>query len=326
MEEGPTRDDKMWSALKRHIMRERERKKQELAAEVEEERLRKEREARVQQDVMTLGETKEQIIQLEQQVVQLREEKHQLFVELKKVLNLDQIMKNKQFPREEFLGLQGIPQGMIPPQIYAPPPNIAQPRTVVNVPPSAGYKSIVKRPRSPSPPPTSISVAYSQPQPYFKPISAMPTYQSPQKEDTRRHDIRVLWNKAPGYANQSNAYYPPQDIQIYYPPGALPSRDPPRSVYETTRQVAPASYHIEAKPTIDHYSSMRPSVASHVIHSTLPLTPAQPKAGSITAGFPVRQQTQYQPPPSAPVGALYTNQSRTVYQTASGGTINYPRD
>lgn len=53
------------------------------------ERQRKERERQQKQDVMTLGETREQISQLEQRLAQLKEEKHQLFLQLKKVLNED---------------------------------------------------------------------------------------------------------------------------------------------------------------------------------------------------------------------------------------------
>lgn len=89
VEEKSDRPDQMWKALKAHVLRERARKKQEREAEVEEERLRKEREAREQQDVMTLGETREQISQLETKLQLLKEEKHQLFLQLKKVLNED---------------------------------------------------------------------------------------------------------------------------------------------------------------------------------------------------------------------------------------------
>lgn len=89
VEETSDRATSMQRALKAHILRERQRKKQEREAEVEEERLRKEREAREQQDVMTLGETREQISQLETKLIQLKEEKHQLFLQLKKVLNED---------------------------------------------------------------------------------------------------------------------------------------------------------------------------------------------------------------------------------------------
>lgn len=38
---------------------------------------------------MTLGETREQISQLEERLAQLKDEKHQLFLQLKKVLNED---------------------------------------------------------------------------------------------------------------------------------------------------------------------------------------------------------------------------------------------
>lgn len=79
---------RMRHALKVHILRARERKKQEREAEVQELRLRKEREAREQQNVvMTLGEIREQIAQLEIKLGQMKDEKHQLFGELKKVLN-----------------------------------------------------------------------------------------------------------------------------------------------------------------------------------------------------------------------------------------------
>lgn len=94
------RSEQMWNALKAHILRERERKKQEREAEVEEERLRKEREAREQQNVMTLGETREQISQLETKLTQLKDEKHQLFLQLKKVLNEDDNNRRRQLVKE----------------------------------------------------------------------------------------------------------------------------------------------------------------------------------------------------------------------------------
>lgn len=61
----------------------------EQEADAEVERQRKERERQQKQDVMTLGETREQISQLEQRLAQLKDEKHQLFLQLKKVLNED---------------------------------------------------------------------------------------------------------------------------------------------------------------------------------------------------------------------------------------------
>lgn len=60
---------------------------QEADAEVERQRL--ERELKQKQDDMTLGENLEQIAQLEKTLAMLKEEKHQLFLQLKKVLNED---------------------------------------------------------------------------------------------------------------------------------------------------------------------------------------------------------------------------------------------
>lgn len=73
----------------------------EQEADAEEERLRKERELQQKQDVMTLGETREQISTLENELRKLKEEKHQLFLQLKKVLNEDdrrrQLIKETRF-------------------------------------------------------------------------------------------------------------------------------------------------------------------------------------------------------------------------------------
>lgn len=97
--EKSDRSEQMWKALRTHILSDRARKKQEREAEVEEERLRKERAAREEQDVMTLGETREQILQLQRKMEQLKDEKHQLFLQLKKVLNADD-SRRKQFVKE----------------------------------------------------------------------------------------------------------------------------------------------------------------------------------------------------------------------------------
>lgn len=57
--------------------------------------MRREREEREKQDVMTLGETKEQILMLEKNLDELRNEKQQLFLQLKKVLNEDDNRKRQ---------------------------------------------------------------------------------------------------------------------------------------------------------------------------------------------------------------------------------------
>ncbi|XP_017779732.1 PREDICTED: G protein pathway suppressor 2 [Nicrophorus vespilloides] len=311
------RSEQMWNALKKHILRERERKKQEREAEVEEERLRKEREAREQQDVMTLGETKEQISQLESKLSVLKEEKHQLFLQLKRVLNEDD-NRRKQLHKEtsEVVALQNIPPSIVHQQLYMPS-SIPRGTPV----PQQNLKPATKRPRSPSP----VSLYHQN---YgFKPTNVTnPSYQSPQK-DARPHEFvrAVLWNKTPQYANQPGAFYtvPPQELSIYYSQqGAIQSREPARQVFETARP-PPTSYHLEQKP-MEHYP-LRPS-SSHVIHSGAIAINPQPqqqpnKTGSITSGYPIRH-TQYQQVP-APASALYTAQSRPIYQSPSA-PMNYP--
>lgn len=116
-------------------------------------------------------------------------------------------------------------------------------------------------------------------------------------------------------------FYPVHQELIYYP-SHLQSREPTRGVYETAR---PQTYHIDQKPPLEHYTLTPQS--SHMLHGTsIPITPAQPpkNTGSITAGYPVRNQTQYQPAP-APAAAIYTTQSRPLYQSPSTA-MNYPRD
>lgn len=327
--ETPSHDEQRWKVLKAYILRDRARKRQEREAEVEEERLRKEREAREQQDVMTLGETREQISQLEQKLQQFKEEKHQLFLQLKKVLNEDD-NRRRQLVKEsndQMIQIQSLSQGMVPHQqqtLYIQQPQ-AQGRiqTVSQQPPpqqpQTAYKTAVKRPRSPSPPPQVPVTMYHQGYTTYKPPTmGTNTYQgSPQKDDGRRNEFvrAVLWNKAPQYSNQPSAFYPvaPQDISIYYP---TLSRDAGRPVYDNQR---PQGFQIDHKLQ-EHYTALRTATTQHghVVHpgSGLAINPAQApqKGGSITAGYPVRSQPQYQ---QAAPASLYTTQSRQMYQ-------NYP--
>ncbi|KAH0812138.1 hypothetical protein GEV33_010653 [Tenebrio molitor] len=314
------RSEQMWKVLKAHILRERARKKQEREAEVEEERLRKEREAREQQDVMTLGETREQISQLETKLQKLKEEKHQLFLQLKKVLNEDD-NRRRQKENNDVLAIQTLQTGLVHQQLY-----ISQnvPRNA-SVPQQQGtFKTAVKRPRSPSPQPAVPVSSYHQGYGYKpQPVGTGSYQNSPQKDDGRRNELvrAVLWNKTPQYPSQPATFYSvsPQDISMYYPLGSISSREPTRSVYEAPR---PQTYHLEQKIP-EHYALRAPSSHGHVIHgSSIPLSPAQPaaKTGSITAGYPVRSQQQYQQ--STPA-SLYTAQSRPLYQSP-GTPMNYP--
>lgn len=91
----------------------------EQEADAEVERQRKERERKQKQDVMTLGETRDQISQLEVRLAQLKDEKHQLFLQLKKVLNEDdrrrQLVKESKyvFVNNLFAGISLVIEGKI---------------------------------------------------------------------------------------------------------------------------------------------------------------------------------------------------------------------
>ncbi|KAL1415773.1 hypothetical protein MTO96_028909 [Rhipicephalus appendiculatus] len=91
--ERPKMSIAMWAALKNHIMRQREKKKQEQEADAATERVRRERELKRRQDAMTLEEIRDQVQQSEKKLATLKDEKHQLFMQLKKVLHEDDTRK-----------------------------------------------------------------------------------------------------------------------------------------------------------------------------------------------------------------------------------------
>lgn len=77
----------MRGALRSHIIKKRNRLKQELEQDAIEKRLKKERELKRIQDAMTLDQIKEQLSSLEKRLENLKSEKHNLFLQLKQVLN-----------------------------------------------------------------------------------------------------------------------------------------------------------------------------------------------------------------------------------------------
>ncbi|XP_066998385.1 G protein pathway suppressor 2 isoform X2 [Anabrus simplex] len=219
----PKRTKAMWGALKAHIIRERQKKKQEQEADAEVERQRKERERQQKQDVMTLGETREQISQLEARLAQLKEEKHQLFLQLKKVLNEDdnrrrQLVKESNY--SDMMSMHGYPAVALSghPQIFLQQ-NLSLPgRTpIFKVASSHGTQhtllppGALKRSRSPSPPPPNYHQGYG-----YKP-TAIPGYPQQKVDDGRRgHEYvrAVLWNKNTQYASSQPFYAPhgPQQV------------------------------------------------------------------------------------------------------------------
>ncbi|XP_062610985.1 G protein pathway suppressor 2-like [Saccostrea cucullata] len=123
----------MYQALKRHIMKERERKKQAQEQDaIMMERLKKEEEMRKkkeQEDSLTLEQTKEQIAQLDKKMEELKTEKHELFSQLKKVLHQeDESRKKAQLKEQSELQIMqhstvlGLPHAMSGrPMLYRPP-------------------------------------------------------------------------------------------------------------------------------------------------------------------------------------------------------------
>lgn len=96
-------DPVMKSALKNHIMRKRQQLKQEMEQDAIEKRLKREHDAKIKQDAMTLDQLKDQLTHLEKNLDSLKNEKQNLFAKLKqniRVLNEDGT-KRKQKEEEE---------------------------------------------------------------------------------------------------------------------------------------------------------------------------------------------------------------------------------
>lgn len=234
----PKRSEAMWEALKTHIIRERQKKKQEQEADAEVERQRKERERQQKQDVMTLGETREQISQLEVRLAQLKDEKHQLFLQLKKVLNEDD-NRRRQLVKEsnEMMSMHGYPAVALSghPQIFLQQNIPLATRTpIFKVAPSHGTQhtllppGALKRSRSPSPPPPNYHQSYG-----YKPGS-MAAYSQQKVDDGRRNHeyVRaVLWNKNTQYAGSQPFYAPHGPQQVAAATTVSYSPSPAQTVY-----------------------------------------------------------------------------------------------
>lgn len=95
----------------------------EFEAKLEEDRLRKEREARERQNDMTLEETRGQIVKLEQKLEELHNQKQQLFLQLKKVVNEEENRKKQQKDNEMYAmqALQAQQASAPQPQVFLPP-------------------------------------------------------------------------------------------------------------------------------------------------------------------------------------------------------------
>ncbi|XP_036330468.1 G protein pathway suppressor 2 [Rhagoletis pomonella] len=275
------RDERLRSALKEFVLKERQRKKEEFDAKEEEERLRKEREQQDHQNDVSLEDTRGKIAKLDKQIKDLHNQKQQLFLQLKKVLNEDENRKKQQKDNEMFalqaLQAQQVNVAPPPPQVFIPPVRMQHhqipiiPKPVANQP--------VKRTRSPSPPTH---------QGYYKNTN----YTQPKHDDGRRgaEYPRVAWNKPPPtqyqgpgalfYPATGNAPQPQPDGRgpaIIYPYG-LPLRQ---------------GFHLDLQPTSSvpvSKSDQAPSKPTQVYHISLD-APAISQSGPVSS-VPPGVQTQ----------------------------------
>ncbi|XP_066590135.1 G protein pathway suppressor 2 [Prorops nasuta] len=329
----PQRSEQMWQALKTHITRERKRKKQEQEQDAEEERQRKERERQQKQDVMTLGETREQISNLEKELSQLKDEKHQLFLQLKKVLNEDdnrrRLIKDNSVCSDVLSSVGGYPTTgprVVHPQLFLPIPRSSSPIYKVTL--AAPTHQLmpncpVKRSHSPSPPPTASPY---HPGYGYKPPPTIPAYNPPppsksnytkclESEDAARRssDSRaVLWNKNSQYSASNFYSAPPAQSAYSYPTSSSqPSREPEPSkpTYLSSSRgglsTHPTAY-VTNLHSLEHKGAyaedkfyLRPSSHVTVHGGAIPIQqpPQGAKTGGITSGYPVRAP---QPPPPGP--------------------------
>ncbi|KAK3882691.1 hypothetical protein Pcinc_012941 [Petrolisthes cinctipes] len=241
----------MWESLKAHIIRDRKRKKEEQEADAEEERLRKERENRKKQQAMTLEETREKLTQMEHELTDLKNQKHQLFQDLKVVLNEDATRKRAQqmqnnYQKESEVIVHSYPHGTIPigghPQMLFQstlvPGRGSLPLHGYKVPPSQPQALLpsgsLKRSRTPTPPPQP---GY-QPIPYnFKNLPSHPPPSVPVTVPTTKGGsgggVYVTGQPPPYYHGSSQAHGSSTQYQAgsqgvaYLPPAAPTHTNPP---------------------------------------------------------------------------------------------------
>lgn len=272
----PQCNEQMFQALKRHIMKERQKKKEEQEADAENERQRKEREAQEKQDVMTLSENREQIVQLEQKLAQLKDEKHQLFLQLKKVLNEDENRRRQMMKEQESRANSEVSE------IYNVPAPSHSHLLLQQEYPSSSYKvhpvqGSNKRPRTLDSPPHQMVY-----QPYNPKTTRLPYQKS-----------------------YTSSYYPsPGSSQTYYPGPpytTLPIRSDaaqpqPLKQHYTSQTYMQHSEHPKMYPDEKYYSvASRPATHVALHGGAIPIQPPQTKTGGITSGYPIRQPSTAPP-------------------------------
>ncbi|XP_029647473.1 G protein pathway suppressor 2 isoform X1 [Octopus sinensis] len=254
-----------YQALKRHIMREREKKKQEQEHDALVERLKKERELqkkKQEEDNLTLEQIKDQIGMMESKHESLKNEKHELFSQLKKVLHQeDETRRRAQLKEQsELLNFQhpytvtGHPMLLHPgvtgrPTLYKP----HQPLI-----PIQQRLQGMKRTRSPSPPVT-VYQPYPNEHKYPQTSYAITTKQPAVVYTPSQAEYKPTTygqNQPPpqvAYASQGTHAYQQQAVPF--------TAGPPTTKYTTTPTVAsqsaftsyPGHYPQQQKPLTESY-------------------------------------------------------------------------
>ncbi|KAM4012422.1 LOW QUALITY PROTEIN: G protein pathway suppressor 2-like, partial [Anomaloglossus baeobatrachus] len=115
--ERPKLSNTMARALHKHVMMaERKRQEEEEVDKMMEQKLRDEQERRRKKEMeerMSLEETREQIMKLQDKLNKLQEEKHQLFLQLKKVLHEEEKRRRKEQSDLTTLTSAAYQQGMV---------------------------------------------------------------------------------------------------------------------------------------------------------------------------------------------------------------------
>ncbi|KPU76457.1 uncharacterized protein Dana_GF13152, isoform C [Drosophila ananassae] len=194
------RAEKLRGALKGFIVADRQRRQEEYEAQCEEQRLRREREEQERQNTLSLEDTRGQITRLDEQLADLHSQKHQLTVQLKKVINEEETRKKQAKENELFIMQQAAASN----PVFLPPLRL-QHHQLLQKPPPGNQPG--KRGRSPSPP--------NQHQAYYKSAAS---YAQQKHDDYRRAAdyARLSWNK-------TTAQYPGPGTLFYQTTAASPT-------------------------------------------------------------------------------------------------------
>ncbi|XP_030384330.1 trithorax group protein osa isoform X2 [Scaptodrosophila lebanonensis] len=229
------RAEKLRGALRGFIIDERHRRQEyeaEYEAQCEQLRLQREREARERENTLTLEDTRGQITRLDEQLADLQSQKHQLVVQLKKVLNDDETRKKQMKDSELFAIQQAMQQATavsVAAQVYMPPVRLQQHSVpMLQKAPPASHST--KRGRSPSPP-NQHQAYYKNAASYAPQKSTAPYpgtgtlfYQTTAAPPTTQHQADARLSSI--YSNYSLPLRPAYHMELQHGPTATVSKPP----------------------------------------------------------------------------------------------------